>query len=114
MLALFAALLIAGNAQCVIACGFERCKSAEAPPAHCHQKSAPDKGRQPASAPCSHAIANVDTSALTVKIVPAHLLAAVLSAPLFIEVRQFFFHSPVEIDISPPLPILSLISVLRI
>ena len=113
MLALFAAILIVGNAQCVIACGFERCKSTEAPPADCHQKSAPNKG-QPPSAPCSHTIANVDTSAKTVKIVAAHLPPVDMCAHFVAEIRQLFFQSPFEFDISPPAPILCLISILRI
>ena len=91
MVVLFLAALAAGNAQCVTACAFERCRPSEAPPSHCHHKSTPDKG-QPAGAPCSHDISILDTSVKTVTIAPAQASVATYSVPLFADALEFSFH----------------------
>jgi hypothetical protein len=111
MVALFAAILIATNAQCVIVCAFEQCRP-EASPARCHHKSSSDKGH-PASPACSHDISIVDTSAKTIGIVPAQVFVATASAPLVAEVPQLYFRTGAEVEISPPAPNFSSISVLR-
>jgi hypothetical protein len=113
MLVLFAATLVAGNAQCVTACAFEHCRQTEAPPPHCHHKTTPDKG-QPTSAPCSHDISIVDTSVKTTTTAPVLALVVTYSVPLVAEAPQLSFHTRGDVDISPPAPSLSSISVLRI
>jgi hypothetical protein len=113
IVALFAVTLVAGNAQCITACAFEHSRVAEAPPAQCHHKSTPTK-EQPASAPCSHAVTIVDTSA---KIIPAaseQALVATSNISLVAEAPQRCLHTRVDVDISPPAPGFSSISILRI
>jgi hypothetical protein len=112
MVALFAAILVASNAQCVITCAFEQCRP-KAPSTRCHHKSSPDRG-QPASPACSHNISIVDTGAKTIRIVPAQVFVATANAPLVAEVPQLYFRTRVEAEISPPAPGISSISVLRI
>ena len=113
MAVLFVATLVASNAQCAAACAFEHCWPAQGPPSHCHHKTTPGKG-QPATAPCSHDISIVNTSAKTIGIVPGQVFAATANAPLVGTVTQLCFHTRVDADISPPAPRLSSISVLRI
>jgi hypothetical protein len=113
IVALFAVALVAGNSQCLAACASEHCRPAEAPPSHCHQKSAPDK-EQPTSAPCSHDITIVDTSAKTITAAPEQALVATYNIPLVAEAPRYSFHTWVIADISPPTLSLSSISVLRI
>ena len=123
LVALFALALVAGNAQCVIACGLEHSRPAEAPQSHCHHKGTPDNGTpdkstptkdQPTSAPCAHDISIVDSSANTSIAPPMLALVAKYSAPVTTETPQHSFHTGIEGDISPPSCSLSLISVLQI
>src|SRR5437867_8330990 len=111
--ALFAVALVAGNSQCLAACASEHCRPAEAPPSHCHHKSTPDK-EQPTSAPCSHDITIVDTSAKTVSATPEQVWAVTYDIPLVSAAPPLSFHKWVNAESSPPTPSLSSISILRI
>ena len=103
----------AANAQCTISCSFENYGSPEAPPSHCHHKSAPDKGR-PASLPCPHEVSLVDANAKVFTAISAHALAAeFIPLPISGTLRPAFY-AGVSRDISPPAPDISSITVLRI
>ena len=110
---LFAATLIAGNAQCMAACAIEHCAPAQSAPTHCHP-TAPDEG-PPTNAPCSHDMSVEDASGKTAVTVPVQVFVTAVSASLGAELPQLQFHPSVEVVLSPPAPTpCSSVSVLRI
>ena len=113
MVALLALALLAGNAQCVTACALEHYRPAKAQPTHCHHKKLPDKAPS-TSAPCSHDITIVESSAKAITAAPEQAFTATFCTPPVAEADLQCFGTRVEADLSPPTPNVSSISVLRI
>ena len=113
MVALLSLVLLAGNAQCVTACALEHYRPAKAQPTHCHHKKLPDK-EHPTSAPCSHDITIVESSAKAITADSDQAFPATYCVSLVAEADVHCLGTRVEADISPSTPPLSLISVLRI
>ena len=112
LLVLFAATLIAANAQCAMTCSFEQWGSSETP-SHCHHHNMPDK-EKPASPPCSHEISIVSASGKTFAAAPAQLLLADPTVLFVATILEPASYSSVVNDVSPPVPPHLSISVLRI
>jgi hypothetical protein len=113
LVVLFAATLVAANAQCALTCSFEQCGSAETPPSHCHHHNMPDKEKRP-SPPCLHEIALVYPGAKAFFIAPVKLLLPEFTVLPVTTTLEPAFDCRVDNDVSPPVPPRSSISVLRI
>jgi hypothetical protein len=111
---LFAALLMAGNGQCVTACAFDHCAPVSAPTSRCHHKG--NLGNKTPAAPaCSHEAPAADTSAKTVVVQAMDgLISSVVDAVIVVNPPQRFSYLRIDPDLSPPASSLSLISILRI
>lgn len=113
LIVLLAATLVAANAQCVMTCTFEECGPTAPPHTHCHHESTPDKGT-PVGKSCSHELSFVDAKAKAFDVGAAHAFVAEIIPVYVTQILRWSPHYKGDHDISPPVPPLSSISILRI